>query len=151
MSDEIKRHLSPDHEEDNKTQKFDGNLRNVNDLSNDDTNTISLEANNSVNVVLKIGLINAHSILDVDRRVKLHSLIKRKQFDILFVTETWETSATSEAALNELPPTAYSALHCPRPVDDNDDQGPHQGGGLAVIHRNNITVQRTSEAITAQS
>lgn len=132
MSDQIERPVPPDDQENSR---------------NDDTVTDyeSLDAVTSEECVLKMGLLNAHSIVDKFRKQKLHGLIKRRDFDILFLVETWETTETSQEVLDELAPRHYSVLRCPRSI--YDDEGPQQGGGLAVIHRTAIAVEETHEAI----
>jgi len=84
-----------------------------------------------------IGVLNCCSA--GNKTALIHDLISTREFDALFLSETWFNDNTPAAILNDVAPPHYAALHVPRPLTAD---GPSQGGGLAVVYRQSVVVRR---------
>ena len=58
---------------------------------------------------------------------------------LLLLSETWYTSDTPTAVLNDIAPPGYAALNVPRPLVAG---GPTRGGGVAAVYRESLVVRR---------
>jgi len=85
---------------------------------------------------VSFGCFNARSA--VSKTALLHDLISERDLDLLVLTETWVTSATPRSESADLAPPGYFVLNVPRAIVPD---GPAQGGGLAVVFRESITVR----------
>ena len=72
-----------------------------------------------------IALVNARSI--INKSFLLNDIIKSKNLDFMFITETWQRT-NEHAPIIELCPPDYSFLSLPRTSG--------RGGGLAAVFKN---------------
>ena len=93
---------------------------------------------------LAFGVLNTRSV--VNKASLLHSLISDNDLDILALTETWVGADDPPVIKSDPAPSGYRITHVHR---DNPEQT--MGGGLAVIHRDTITVQPRKHKLTHSS
>lgn len=77
------------------------------------------------------GLANVRSLCNKGASVVEH--IDSLRLDMLTITESWLTAGTGDAVIRAACPPGYTAMHRPRPST---------GGGVALIFKNTIDVQR---------
>jgi hypothetical protein len=87
-------------------------------------------------VAAKFGIINCRSA--GNKTALIHDLIADQELDALFLTDTWFNSDTPANILHGVAPQHYTALHVPRQFAPG---GPSRGGGLAVVHRDTLSVR----------
>ena len=78
-----------------------------------------------------VGLFNAQSVCQPEKRVSICDFICDAGVDIFFITETWLSSSGDEARCIDLAPCGYDVKSFPRLS---------RGGGLAVVARNTISL-----------
>ncbi len=81
---------------------------------------------------LPIGLLNARSA--ASKLDDIHHHLLTFDLDVLAITETWLTPEHGDEILGNTIPEGYIGIHVPRVG--------RQGGGIAVIHRSTIFVNR---------
>jgi len=86
---------------------------------------------------IKVGCFNCCSA--ARKTALLHDLIDDENLDLLLLSETWHTSDTPTAVLNDIAPSGYAALNVPRPLVAG---GPTRGGGVAAVYRESLVVRR---------
>ena len=89
--------------------------------------------------VLNLGLVNARSM--VNKAALIHDVIKDNRLDMLAVTETWVYTDSPDVHKRDAAPDGYSVIHAHR--DSSSDRGrkKQHGGGVALIHREDIRVK----------
>ena len=86
---------------------------------------------------IKFCNFNARSVCN--KTLAIADFILNNDIDICTITETWlSSSPNSPAVINELIPTGYKFLHCPRTNK--------RGGGVAIIIRECFKIKKTSFA-----
>ena len=90
--------------------------------------TSSISTCKSKHQRLKIGFINARSARN--KTEEICDLIVDNKIDVLFITETWLSSAGEEVISAELTPPNYNILSYPR--------NGRKGGGIAIIYRKSL-------------
>ena len=93
---------------------------------------------------LTFGVLNTRSV--VNKAPLIHSLISDNDLGVLALTETWVRADDPPVIKSDPAPPGYRITHVHR---DNPEQT--RGGGLAVIHRDTITVQPRKHKITHSS
>ena len=83
---------------------------------------------------IAFGLLNARSA--VHKAALIHDVIADRKLDVLALTETWITSDAPDAIKLDVAPTGYQVLHQSR--GSSSDK---RGGGVAIIHADNIGVR----------
>ena len=83
----------------------------------------------------RVSLLNAHSISN--KACHIHDLIVDSKFDILFLTETWQTSDVSQA-FKAATPTSHHYYHVKKPVTGSGSGG---GGCGIIISRDILNVK----------
>ena len=68
----------------------------------------------------------------------LLDIISDWRLDVLVIQKSWIPSDAPAAVKNDITPVRYTALNVHRELRAD---GPKRGGGLAVIHRNSLTVR----------
>lgn len=86
---------------------------------------------------INMGLVNARSI--VNKTALIHDVIEDNRLDFLAVTETWVYSDSPEVHKKDAAPSGYSIVHAHR--DISRSMGKQHGGGIALIHREDIRVK----------
>ncbi len=81
---------------------------------------------------LHIGLLNARSV--ASKPDVIHHHLLTFDFDVLAITETWLTPEHGDEIFANTIPEGYVGIHVPRVG--------RRGGGIAVIHRSTICVNR---------
>ena len=84
------------------------------------------------------GLINARSI--VNKTALIHDVISDNRLDLLAVTETWVYEHSPDVHKKDAAPAGFSIVHAHRSIAP-DTRGKQQGGGVALIHREDIRVR----------
>jgi exonuclease III len=82
-----------------------------------------------------IGYLNAQSVCN--KTVDIHDLVVEKDFDVLFLSETWLKECGDEFVINDVTPPGYSFEHRPR--------SGRSGGVVGVLfksHLNLVVLQR---------
>lgn len=80
---------------------------------------------------IKAALLNARSC--VNKYDEIQEFVKDKTLDLLCLTETWLSSDSDhDFELRSLTPPGYELINCPRMNK--------RGGGLAILHRDSMTV-----------
>ena len=77
------------------------------------------------------GLLNARSV--VHKATLIHDVIADHRLDVLAITETCTTSDAPDAIKLDVAPPGFQVTHQPR--GSSTDK---RGGGIAIIHRDNI-------------
>ena len=84
---------------------------------------------------MTILLLNVRSICN--KAIEIHDFITSNHLDEIFLTDTWlKGNEKDNTILSELLPTNYDIIHKPRAKG--------RGGGVAVIHRKDLTVKACS-------
>jgi len=98
---------------------------------------------------LTVGCINACSINN--KGLVLCRTIIDKELDLLVITETWHEGPES-AALKRYTPTGYKCVDAARAIPSDaavHDVNFQNHGGLTIIHRDSVTVQKRILVSTA--
>ena len=88
---------------------------------------------------INVGCLNCRSA--GTKAAVIHDIISDYRLDFLALSETWFTSNTPDAVMNDISPTDYAALHVPRSLSADRD-GPSRGGGVSIVHRESVVVRR---------
>ena len=81
---------------------------------------------------VQLGVFNAQSVKN--KAVSISEEIKNNEVSLLVLSETWLNQTSNGTVLHDLLPDRYSIVHEPCVAK--------QVGGVAVVHRNTITVRK---------
>lgn len=95
----------------------------INAISDDKNNSAVQGSNWSV------ALLNAQSIVHIDKRIILFDFLRDREIDILFLTETWLNNKHPDGFLSEFD-LNYSNIRV--------DRSRKNGGGIAMLCKNDI-------------
>lgn len=87
-----------------------------------------------------LGLLNVRSM--VNKAALIHDVIKDNKLDMLAVTETWVYDNSPNIHKHEAAPEGYDVIHVHRAPKNSS--GNAHGGGIALIHRDEIIVKLAS-------
>ena len=94
---------------------------------------------------INVGVLNSRSI--VNKAALIHDVITDHRLDMLAVTETWVYDDSPDVHKREAAPKGYSIVHAHRPPKAGSDRA--HGGGVALIHRDDIRVQVVSTTLVS--
>ena len=80
--------------------------------------------------MMKFGYVNIRSVCN--KASVVNDFITENELDVMIITETWMTQTNENRVKAELLPNDFCILHRMR--------SGRRGGGIAVVHRNNIVV-----------
>jgi len=92
-------------------------------------------------VALRLGVLNARSA--VHKATLIHDVIDSQRIDMLVLTETWMSADQPAAITRDVAPPGYSVVH-----HFGDVGG---GGGVAVVHRQELTLAPVALTTVVQS
>ena len=103
------------------------------------TNTVLFKLPNDLHSArsIRFGLLNIQSMLNKSHDIA--DLIAERLLDVLVLTETWHHDS-SDLCLRRAAPCGYSTLDLARAMDVMN-MGSTNHGGLAIVHRNEITLR----------
>ena len=84
------------------------------------------------------GLINARSM--IQKTALIHDVISDSRLDLLAVTETWVYENSPDVHKKDAAPAGFSIVHAHRSIAPHT-RGKQHGGGVALIHREDIRVR----------
>jgi len=92
--------------------------------------------------LLTFATFNIRSIRSAGKVAVLHDVIAERSIDLMALTETWVKPDDPPAVANDPAPPGYKIIHVPRPcVRRVTRSSSNLGGGLAVIHRDTLSVR----------
>ena len=80
---------------------------------------------------ITVGALNARSV--VNKAAEINLTIEDERLDVLAVSETWIPLEAPDAISGDMAPPGFHVINAP--CSDG-----RQGGGLAIIHRDNLKV-----------
>ena len=92
---------------------------------------------------LRLAHLNAHSVCN--KTDSIRDLVIDNQLDVCAILETW--LYFGHMAAKDILPPGYALKHKHRPTEHQEDtkkRDGKRGGGVAVIHRDSLTVSRVS-------
>ena len=93
---------------------------------------------NTSSSATNFGLINARSM--IQKTALIHDVISDNRLDLLAVTETWVYENSPDVHKRDAAPAGFSIVHAHRSITPHT-RGKQHGGGVALIHREDIRVR----------
>ena len=93
---------------------------------------------NTSSFATNFGLINARFM--IQKTALIHDVISDNRLDLIAVTEAWIYENSSDVHKRDAAPAGFSIVHARRSITPHT-RGKQHGGGVALIHREDIKVR----------